>query len=501
MKNVFLLLAFAIITLMHQTAFAQWTTNGTNIYNTNSGRVGVGTTTPAYKLDVNGTLNADTLQNTVVANSSSGIQHIKGGDVEITIDHRNNSALTGAFEIFNGTGAHLLNMWETGVTTLYNSTTIQNPNSSAYSAALTLSGSGIYGSSMMLKNTATSGIDWSIASTSDGSLKFVKVEGSTHTPLRIEPNGRVSLGAQSPVGKLHVQNFYSGNYGGVSFSRAIDGTSNDSIGIHDGVKGQAYGLSSYGVWGVNNHSGGYAGYFNGKLGYTGTLTGPSDRKLKQDIEALPDALARVMRLKPSRYRFNREAYSEMNLPEGDQFGFIAQELAEVFPELVHDAEFHDDEGDVIIGYKSVDYLGLVAVLAGSIQETNQVIGQQKEQIASLEARLAKLEAMMSAAAPDDHSTGYTAVAISGEGQPQLEGNRPNPFNGTTTIPCYLPLHIGTAVLKIFDTTGKEIHQVTIKGRGQQQIELSLEQWVAGQYFYTIVADGTPLPMQKMTLSR
>ncbi len=34
---------------------AQWTTSGNDIYNSNTGNVGIGTTTPGYKLDVNGT--------------------------------------------------------------------------------------------------------------------------------------------------------------------------------------------------------------------------------------------------------------------------------------------------------------------------------------------------------------------------------------------------------------------------------------------------------------
>lgn len=37
--------------------FAQWTTNGTNIYNSNTGNVGIGTTTPKTLLDVGKTLN------------------------------------------------------------------------------------------------------------------------------------------------------------------------------------------------------------------------------------------------------------------------------------------------------------------------------------------------------------------------------------------------------------------------------------------------------------
>lgn len=37
-------------------AVAQWSTTGTNIYNTNTGNVGVGTSTPGVKLDVYGTV-------------------------------------------------------------------------------------------------------------------------------------------------------------------------------------------------------------------------------------------------------------------------------------------------------------------------------------------------------------------------------------------------------------------------------------------------------------
>ena len=37
------------------TAMAQWATNGTNINNTNTGNVGIGTTNPTAKLEVNGT--------------------------------------------------------------------------------------------------------------------------------------------------------------------------------------------------------------------------------------------------------------------------------------------------------------------------------------------------------------------------------------------------------------------------------------------------------------
>ncbi len=40
--------------LLSYALFAQWTTSGSNIYSSNSGNVGIGTTTPGYKLDVSG---------------------------------------------------------------------------------------------------------------------------------------------------------------------------------------------------------------------------------------------------------------------------------------------------------------------------------------------------------------------------------------------------------------------------------------------------------------
>src|SRR6185295_7308676 len=42
----------AVVVGFSSTAWSQWTPSGTNIYNSNTGNVGVGTSAPAYKLDV-----------------------------------------------------------------------------------------------------------------------------------------------------------------------------------------------------------------------------------------------------------------------------------------------------------------------------------------------------------------------------------------------------------------------------------------------------------------
>jgi hypothetical protein len=73
MKKVYLM---ALILLgMAQTSVAQWTTSGTNIYNSNTGNVGIGTTTPNAKLDVNGIINTTGI--TISGAATSG-QYLRG---------------------------------------------------------------------------------------------------------------------------------------------------------------------------------------------------------------------------------------------------------------------------------------------------------------------------------------------------------------------------------------------------------------------------------------
>src|ERR1043165_5848806 len=61
---------------------AQWTTNGNNINNTNTGNVGVGTTTPAQKLDVNGAIASG---GTTVIDASRNVTNAGTGNFSGTV--------------------------------------------------------------------------------------------------------------------------------------------------------------------------------------------------------------------------------------------------------------------------------------------------------------------------------------------------------------------------------------------------------------------------------
>ncbi|MFY0644252.1 MAG: tail fiber domain-containing protein [Bacteroidia bacterium] len=145
----------------------------------------------------------------------------------------------------------------------------------------------------------------------------------------------------------------------------------------------------------------YAGYFAGNV-YTSGSYLPSDAKLKSNIEERESSLSLLMDLSVYDYNYDTDRFSHMNLPEGEQTGFLANELADVFPELTTQAvqpelsaeEQEDLEmsgmnvpeaGKSEVEFTAVNYAGLVPHLTKAIQEQQAMIEELQAKIAALEA--------------------------------------------------------------------------------------------------------------------
>lgn len=186
-----------------------------------------------------------------------------------------------------------------------------------------------------------------------------------------------------------------------------------AIGFANQGSGAVY---NYGLYGVADSAStlSLAGYFDGDVTYTGTLTGPSDARLKSDVGAISgttSTLDKIMTLEPVSYNYKLEEYDFMNLPEGKQFGFIAQELKKVFPELVNpqaapilerneNFDPNDPESDSnlknvsVFEYQGVNYIGMIPVLTEGIQEQQAQIEDLKGDIEELKKQNAELKAMV-----------------------------------------------------------------------------------------------------------
>jgi len=198
-------------------------------------------------------------------------------------------------------------------------------------------------------------------------------------------------GKSRPVDNFGYGGIFEGGYRGVLGQIYPTGNA-----IYQGVRGYVSGGSgtNSGVYGYASGSGtNYAGYFNGNLHYTGTLSGPSDERLKENIQPLELALAKIMQMKVHTYNYiQMEEEKQFALPEGEQIGLIAQELEEILPGLVDDNVHAYDKNEGVDGaekdvekfeYKGINYIGLIPVLIEAMKEQQEQIEELQKQIKSL----------------------------------------------------------------------------------------------------------------------
>lgn len=111
----------------------------------------------------------------------------------------------------------------------------------------------------------------------------------------------------------------------------------------------------------------------------GAYVNGSDARVKHDIAPLGLALDKVRKLNPVVFRYNEEFASDQSL----QPGFIAQELQEVFADKAY------AEGIVQAGpeYLNVSYQTLIPVLTAALQEADRTIQSLTDRIAALESAM------------------------------------------------------------------------------------------------------------------
>lgn len=253
---------------------------------------------------------------------------------------------------------------------------------------------------------------------------------------------------------------------------------------------------SVGVYGTGNT---YGAYFSGDLEHTGTLTEPSDRKLNDNVKPLQNVMAKINLLKPYTYTYKTEEFKDMKLPEGQQMGLIAQDLDDVFPELVKNAREitnKNKDGEIISSipeHKSVNYLSLIPVLVAGIQEQQQIIVSQQKQ---LDEQKQMIDALVQKSETATGIQNNNTVEVGF----QMSQNEPNPFTHETVVKYTMPQSVSNAFMAVYDLTGKQITTFLIDQRGSSSITLTSEKLAAGIYIYSIVADGKIVDSKRMVVS-
>ena len=214
----------------------------------------------------------------------------------------------------------------------------------------------------------------------------------------------------------------------------------------------------------------------------------SDAKLKRNINDLGSALSIVNQLKPKTYYFNNEKYNALSLGKNMRYGFLAQDVEKVMPELVGSSKKPVRvDGNGIKQYedvKTVDYVELIPILTKAIQE-------QQAEINELKATIANMNKGTSATQESSVVIGGNAIT--------LDQNIPNPLTKNTTIRYNIPANANNAQLIITDMNGKVIKQMPLS-KGQGSVNVDASALSNGTYNYSLVVDGKKIETKRMVVA-
>ncbi|MDR1503259.1 MAG: T9SS type A sorting domain-containing protein [Prevotella sp.] len=179
----------------------------------------------------------------------------------------------------------------------------------------------------------------------------------------------------------------------------------------------------------------------------------------------------------------QEALRDLNERKKDtykiEYGFIAQEVKKLFPELVEEnAE----------GILSVNYTGLIPVLLEAVKDLQDKVGQ-------LEKRQGDDGGISIRSVP---YPGGEDVAEAGGGNEYLSQNAPNPIDGSTVIRYNLPEGVTQTTIAVYSTGGSVVKIFPLDAKAKSgSITISASDLKKGIYIYNLTANSITLGTRRM----
>jgi hypothetical protein len=253
------------------------------------------------------------------------------------------------------------------------------------------------------------GTTWIDPSTGGSASPWVTIGAGGLSPKTYILNNLIGIGTNSPSNTLDVQNSTAtmrlkGTVG--SSTLDLDGTSNYLRFLKNGINQWAIradggagdpGLdfveaaggirmtlqNSTGNVGIGTTTPVYKLQVNGSVGGVGAYQNVSDGRLKKNIKSIENPLEKVLKLHGITFDWDLEKANGRELDKDNHYGFIAQEIEKVLPQVVSTANDADKT-------KSVAYGDVVPVLVEAIKEQQKQIKEQHKEIKELQNQLSIL---------------------------------------------------------------------------------------------------------------
>jgi hypothetical protein len=327
-----------------------------------SGNVGIGTSSPAQRLDVQSALGRILITSTTGTNNCLTGYNNTGGTAFVGLDSSTGGlGASYGLSVYHG-GAYPI-VFSTDATERMRIDSSGNvgigttsPDSSTFfGKVLHLSDSSNCG--MMFERTSSTAGKFSIGLNT--SLNFLFAAGGTER-ARIDSSGNLLVGTSSGDPDSGIGN--KTTPGGQRFS-VMAGSTNDNI---------TYTLYSTGASAYRF----YVGLAGTVFATNTSISAISDVRHKENIRDLDVGLAEVMQLQPRVFDWKE---GKGKGTQNDR-GFIAQEFEQVFPDLIDEWKDPAPEGEE--PYKSVRQ-DLIPVLVKAIQELKAELDTVKAELATL----------------------------------------------------------------------------------------------------------------------
>lgn len=426
------------IAYMGAQMYGQGVWTGTTVPTTTTAKTGIGTTTPEAKLSIRETQS-----------------YLSGG------------GYTGKSFIIENTD---------GIGSEFNIMEVYNRPAtfpaSNYSLIYWLSNNGNFG----LKSLATGGANKMVISNSTGVLSnmpmptlslsgnTLSISGGNSVTLPTGSSGD-NLGNHTATTDLYMN---SKSINAVNHITGMAGSSIDLSGMFIKFNNQLH-IGSVG-------SGTYELYVDGEAFCT-TSWQVSDEKFKKNIKSFTGIKEKLFQLNPYIYNFRSEEFKGIrNFDNRIHYGFMAQEIEPIFPNLVH----KDEHGEY-----SVNYIEFIPLLLESIKE-------QSKEIDDLKSRLEKLENKIN----NISSENAISKTVRTPNVSVLDQNIPNPFDKETKIRFHVNQDYSSAFIGIYDLSGKQIKRIPIN-KSQSEIVVPANILPAGTYIYSLVVEGQLIDSKRM----
>lgn len=340
-----------------------WSASGTNIYNSNTGNIGIGISNPGFPLNFSGA-SGDKISLWGNSGSHYGFG-IQSGLLQI---HSNTATDNigfgyGSSNSFNER-ARIINSGELGMSLIGRMQLKTGSSSAGLWLTNTANTSNVSFIGMAADNLVgfygAGGVGWGLTmNTTNGNVGIGMGTASSQTPLQFSN----SLG-------LTKISLYKGTYGDVGIGvyggelRLQNDIPNGKVSM-----GVIETTGAYTELAKAEHNGAYAFSIFGNLWANGT-TYASDERFKQNVTAIQSPLQKLIQLNGVEYEMKTTAFAKNHFTPGRQMGLIAQNVEKIIPEAVSEMD----------GYKGVDYARLVPLLIESIKELQKEVEELKAKI-------------------------------------------------------------------------------------------------------------------------